>query len=190
MMHQTISVSARRASSDATRWAILRTAAGRTLPLAAALAEAGYEVWTPSQTQKRRTQRGKTKTTEVTVPLMPTFVFVRAMHIESLRSVLRLPICPLPAFSIFHFLGDIPRVSNAEIERLRTEETRGQPKHGGPRFAAGASVRVEDKNFTGMAGQVVRSEGGYTFVCFGGAFEFKIASMHLRTDEVHSVQPR
>ena len=135
MMHQAIDVEGARAARDATRWCILRTAAPRTLSLAAALAEAGYDVWTPSRMQKRRTLRGKTKLTEVEVPLMPTFVFVRANRLEDLRIALRMPVCPYPAFSIFHFLGKPPRVENSEIERLRTEELRGRPRQGGDRFA-------------------------------------------------------
>ena len=189
MMHQKIDSQAARDARDATRWCILRTAAPRTLALAAALVEAGYDVWTPSQMQKRRALRGKKKTAEIEVPLMPTFVFVRANRIEDLALALRLPICPYPAFSIFRFLGDVPRVANAEIERLRTEELRNRPGHGGDRFAPGSKVRVEQGSWTGVSGEVVKTEGGYTLVCFGGAFDFKIASMHLRTDAVQDDQP-
>lgn len=189
MMHQAIDVEGARAALDATRWCILRTAAPRTLSLAAALADAGYDAWTPSRMQKRRTLRGKTKLAEVEVPLMPTFVFVRANRLEDLRIALRMPVCPYPAFSIFHFLGKPPRVENSEIERLRTEELRGRPRQGGDRFAPGASVRVEQGSWTGVTGEVVRTEGGFTIVCFGGAFDFKIASMHLRTDQVQERQP-
>lgn len=191
MMHHRIEAAG--AARDADRWIVLRTAAPRTLILAEALRAAGYDVWTPTRMQKRRALRGKTKTTEVEVALMPTFVFARADRLDDLQIVIRLPVSPYPAFSIFHHLGKVVRVWNSEVERLRTEELRGKARRstgaGAPLFAAGQQVRVESNHFRGLTGEVVQSDGAWTVVTFGGPFDFKIASMHLRTDQVQERQP-
>ncbi|WP_426255789.1 transcription termination/antitermination NusG family protein [Sphingomonas sp. DC2300-3] len=192
MMHQrTESLQASAVSTG--RWIVLRTAAPRTLILAQALLDAGYDVWTPTRMQKRRTLRGKTKTSEVEVPLMPTFVFARQDRQDDLQAVLRMPASPFPAFSIFHHMGKVAKVKNAEVERLRTEELRGKAKRkasgSAPLFAAGQPVRVENDTFRGLTGEVVLCDGSWTVVTFGGAFDFKIASMHLRTDQVQDRQP-
>lgn len=180
MMHQVVG---RKRSAD--DWCILRTSAGQTLALAKSLAESDIDAWTPLKVARRRLPRGRKSHREIEAPIMPTFVFVRYDRLDDLRAILALPMTPHPAFSIFRHLGAIPSVLNREIERLRTQELRGQPKAKRPVFNAGARVRVEEDNFTGLHGVVEGSEGGFTFVCFGGAIQFKIATMHLRTDEVH-----
>lgn len=175
------------ASISPTDWCILRCAASRTLAVATSLSEAGIEAWTPMKVERRRLPRGRKSHREIEAPIMPTFVFVRYDRLVDLMIILGLPMSPHPAFSVFRHLGKVARVSNREIERLRTEEGRAQPKTKRPVFGVGEQVRVEEEvNFTGLSGVVEGTEGRYTFVCFGGAIQFKIATINLRTDEVQA----
>lgn len=175
------------ATTSPTDWCILRCSAARTLPLAASLNEAGIEAWTPMKVEKRRLPRGRKGHREIEAPIMPTFVFVRYSRLVDLMIILELPISPHPGFSVFRHLGLVPHVSNREIERLRTEEGRAQRKDKRPAFAIGEQVRVEEEvNFTGLKGVVQGHKGRYTMVCFGGAIQFSIATINLRTNEVQA----
>ena len=175
------------ASISPTDWCILRCAASRTLPLATSLIEAGIEAWTPMKVERRRLPRGRKSHREIEAPIMPTFVFVRYDRLVDLMIILALPMSPHPAFSIFRHLGAIAHVSDREIERLRTEEGRAQDKKKRPTFAVGEQVRVEEEvSLTGLKGTVEGTKGRYTMVCFGGAIQFKIATINLRTDKVQA----
>lgn len=114
----------------ADRWCILRTSAGRTLPLARALAAAGFEVWTPMRIinrpapgQARRLVLGvRRHMIEVEVPILPGFVFARAPHMEMLSHLSLDPASEHPSFSVFQHAGRAPEVSDASIAGLRVAE--------------------------------------------------------------------
>lgn len=109
------------------RWLILRTSGGQTLPLAASLRAAGFDVWTPSRTL-RRFVPAKTPTglrmIETDAPILPTFVFAREQQLATLAIAAGTEPSPHPAFSVFRHAGRVPLVGDREIEGLRAEEAR------------------------------------------------------------------
>ena len=110
---------------DSGRWCILRTSGSRTLPLAAALAAEGFDVWTPARTFTR-VKRGKALAKpvkyEVTAPILPTFVFARLPHLPALVAAAADQASTLPAFSVFTHAGRAARIRDSEIAALRAAE--------------------------------------------------------------------
>jgi hypothetical protein len=165
----------RKVESD---WFILRTAGRSTLQLAASLAEDGFEVWTPVRTQTIRVPRMNVRR-EIRLPILPSFVFVRAPHLVDLLELANMAEKPRrdpnggrlsrPAhrdFSVFHFLDKIPMVADRNLEPLRMKEIEVIPKKGKPRFDRGAKVRVNSGAFEGLKGKVERCKSGYALVIF------------------------
>ncbi|WCT75021.1 hypothetical protein PQ455_07340 [Sphingomonas naphthae] len=170
----------------ADRWAILRTSGGRTLALAAALAEAGYDAWTPMQVQDRRRARGRPPT-EQRVPIMPTVVFVRADRVSDLYRALSLPVNPFPAFSIFQQAGRVPVISDWELDCLRSAEeraARARMKSERREFTIGGAVKVAEGILQGMVGVVVDAKGKAPTIDLGGGWVMKIEGWLLRPDDV------
>lgn len=110
-----------------TRWAILRTSGGQTLPLMRSLRDAGFDVWSPAK-PIRRSIRAKTpsgtRLIDTEVPILPTFVFANSHDLITLEDIASLSISPHPAFSIFRYGGRIPIVGDSEVSGLREEEER------------------------------------------------------------------
>lgn len=156
-------------------WFILRTAGRSTLPLAKSLAEDGFEVWTPIATQLVRVPRMNVRR-EIKLPMLPSFVFVRARHLPDLLQLARMPERPRrgaggqrPAhrsFSVFHYLDSIPLIHDGHLEPLRLKERESVPKSIRPSFSRGANVRVTNGAFQGLKGKVERSKSGYAVVIF------------------------
>lgn len=132
-----------------TRWAILRTSGGQTLPLMRSLCEAGFDVWSPAK-PIRRTIRAKTpsgtRLVETEVPILPTFVFANDRDLAALGDIAALSISPHPAFSVFRYGGRIPIVDDAEVRGLRDEEARVIALHQSIRdaesYAEGEKIRI------------------------------------------------
>lgn len=97
---------------------------GQTLAVAGSLVAAGFDVWTPAKTlrRKQRGPRGTFREIEVEVPILPTFAFAREAELDTLAAITRLPVSPHPAFSIFTYYGKIPMVAEASVAGLRAEE--------------------------------------------------------------------
>lgn len=117
-----------RAGGD--RWCILRTAGPRTLQLMKALTGAGFEAWTPSRTVKRdapgkrrRIVMGQTRLmVEVTMPILPGFVFARASRLNDLFRLSETIDSPLPRFRVFTHAGRAPEIRDADVTGLRVAE--------------------------------------------------------------------
>ena len=109
------------------RWCILRTSGGQTLPLARSLRAAGFDVWTPERTLRRfmpaKTISGK-RLVETQVPILPTFVFASEDRLEELAEAAGDRASAHPAFSIFCHAGRVPLVSHGSVAGLREEEAR------------------------------------------------------------------
>lgn len=109
------------------RWCILRTNGGQTLPLARSLRESGFDVWTPARTIRRivkaKTPSG-TRQFDIELPILPTFVFARERDLGLLADAAVELVSPHPDFSIFRHGGRIPLVGDGEIAGLRGEEER------------------------------------------------------------------
>lgn len=130
---------------DATRWCILCTSASKTLALAASLAGARLEVWTPKRTVKReapgnrrRLALGQRKVMiEVDAPIIPGFVFARAPQRGELLRISAMPFSPHPGFTVLQLGGRVPLVGDGQVEGLRAAEAEA--------LAAIAAERDEDR---------------------------------------------
>ncbi|OHT19923.1 MULTISPECIES: transcription termination/antitermination protein NusG [Edaphosphingomonas] len=165
-------------------WCILRMKGQSTLPVFRALAEAGYDVWTPIQIQSRRVPRSKSRV-ERPVPIMPTYVFARAARIRDLFEVSQ-----TVGFSVFHHRDRVPLIADREIEGLRTAEERAKPRDRKRVFRVGERVRVPEGAFAGLEGIVEQSDGRHTLVCFGGRLSINVDSFLLRSSELGSGYPK
>jgi transcription antitermination factor NusG len=153
-------------------WFILRCAGRSTLLLAKTLAEDGFDSWTPAVTQRIRVPR-KNVNREITLPLLPSFIFVRAPHLHDLLHLAGMEEKPRRGsgpghrdFSVFHFLDGIPMISDASLDPLRRKEREIVPKKDAPRFGKGKRVRVNSGAFEGLFGKVERCKAGYALVIF------------------------
>lgn len=181
-----------------TRWCILRTAGPRTLPLARSLVEAGLDAWTPIFVERRRTPRSKVmKETETAA--MPTFVFVADRHYADLARLL-LPHAPSPhpPFSIFRYCGDVVRVEDAELGRLREIEAdrrrksderinraARRVKRRGEPFDGGDTIKIASGPFAGFTAVVEDSDDRrtrLTFHLFGRISHVEVGTSQLRSD--------
>jgi hypothetical protein len=112
-------------------WCILRTSGPKTLPLARSLVAANIEAWTPTRTikrprpgQRRQLVLGlRREMVEVSVAILPSFVFVRARYLDDLFRIGALPLSPHPSFSIFHDRERVPVVTDASVSGLRDAES-------------------------------------------------------------------
>lgn len=179
-------------------WCILRTSGSRTLPLARSLAAAGFEVWTPVETNDRRRPRSKARV-EFEAPIMPTFVFARSDQLNDLQVAAVAAVKEHPPFSIFRWSGKIPLVSDQQIASLRAAEDKAAARvEAGRRrdrlqverkfFTPGEQVKVTEGSFSGLSGMVEDGDGKFTFVAFGGSMRVKIGSFLLAPDEVEAGQ--
>lgn len=167
-------------------WCILRTSPARTLLLARALHDAGFEVWTPSQTLVRRRPRSQ-KTFERDVPIAPTFVFARARHAPELVYLMSLPISDLPPFSLFRHAGRVPLVDDQDIAGFRQEHEAARLqklKTEKKKFGVGQRVRVAEGVAMGMTGIVEQPKGKDTLVNFGGGWAVKVSSWLLNLEPI------
>lgn len=165
-------------------WIILRTSAGQTLNLATSLTEAGYDVWTPTETvQKLRARRGN-KREDVPSPLMPSFVFADADQLHRLATLARSPSLIYrvwdselrrmvakghPQFSVFRSNGKHSILPDRALSPLRLAERRQKPKEEVKRYSVGEEVRLTEGGFEGLTGIVESVKGPNTFVRFPGA---------------------
>jgi len=123
MMHSPIDV-------PSSRWCILRTSGGKTLDLATSLCAAGLEAWTPRRITKQpkrgvKIRKGERRPmVEVASPILPTFVFARGHLLPELATLVGAESREHPAFSIFHFAGRVPLVSDRDVAGLQEEERR------------------------------------------------------------------
>lgn len=177
-------------------WIIIRTKPSSTLTLAAALAEDGFQVWTPTEVQVRRVPRAKAKI-ERTVAIMPTFIFAREEHLDDLLSLSKSSISPYPDFSIFHHRSrtKIPTISDDTLQALREAEEAAERRTAARRaaeargkraepFEAGETVKIPDGSFAGLEGIIEGSDGKDTLVCFGGRMTVKISTYLLRHNNI------
>jgi transcription antitermination factor NusG len=175
-----------------TDWFILRCAGRSTLSLAKTLADDGFEVWTPARVQRIRVPR-KNVRREVRLPMLPSYIFVRAQHLDDLLELSHMDERPRrcggrkPAhrsFSVFRFLDRVQMVADKSLEQLRLEERRAIPRTLGPKFVRNQPVRVGSGPFEGLKGRVERHESGHVLVIFeGGKRRVKIPTFLLEEDQ-------
>jgi hypothetical protein len=176
-----------------TNWCILRTAPSRTLSLATALSDAGYDAWTPVETFTRCMPRSKAKK-QVSRPIMPTIVFAGYERLPELLSISRMPIpsyerwdegmqClvtrSVPSFSIFKYMSQFARVPDSQLDALRVAEQVGRPRAAARVLIPGDLVRYAGAGFDGLTGTVYAVKGNYAHVLFGGSHPVKVPSVVL-----------
>jgi transcription antitermination factor NusG len=159
-----------------TDWCILRTSGRTTLRLAEQLRRDGFEAWTPKQTSRVRIPRCNVRR-EVTLPLMPSFVFVASRHLIDMLERAELA---TEDFSVFRYLDRFPIVADVDLEPLRLAETRAIPTARRQAFRRGDTVLVPSGSFAGMSGIVERSDGRFTLVSFGTRMRVKISTFILK----------
>jgi transcription antitermination factor NusG len=174
-------------------WIILRTAGRSTLGLAETLNEDGYEAWTPVETRNIRIPRANVRRT-VRLPIMPSYVFVRAEHLIDLIQLAAMKPKPRrrslqpahPDFSVMHYHDRIPIIADNTLQSLRNIEAKRRPREKVAALAPGLSVRVktEGGSFAGMRGKVERSDEGNTLVCFDSRLTVRIATALLEASEI------
>lgn len=178
---------------DARRWCILRTAGAKTMPLVRSLADAGFDAWTPTEHVRRRIPRGKSTEHRI-VPLAPTYVFVRGIHLSELQAIERAEITPHPRFSIFRHYGNTVFVKHATLDPLlalqqdsylaslpATGRKPGKPR--GLHYEVGDKVKLTAGAFTGFEAFVESSDGLTTTLTvgiFGRAQGVKVSTLQLR----------
>lgn len=176
-------------------WCILRTAGRSTLPLVKSLAEAGYEVWTPSAVPLKIPRRRRKTEDEPRAAMTPTYVFARARHVFELIALASSPTRNHEGFTVFHTIYGIPLVTDKSLNGLRAEEDRLESKREeqarrqrskgkGEAFPIGETVRIPDGSFAGMDGMVAESDARHTIVLFGGSMRLKISTFILRENEL------
>ena len=181
-------MTSRRMSDPANQWCILRTGGSRTLPLCRSLVAAGLDAWTPTGVADRRRGRMRARV-EVPAPILPTFVFASAQHVDDLLALSSSLTNPHPSFSVFKYEGRVAIVSESELGQLRTEEGRialvrkRRERHV---FEKGAKVEVPDGPFAGLTGVVEDGGNGkFTLVMFG-EMPIQIASFLLRGEAIQN----
>ncbi|HEV7340854.1 MAG TPA: transcription termination/antitermination NusG family protein [Sphingopyxis sp.] len=148
-------------------WCILRVGSQRTIALAESLAKSGFHVWTPVATVKRRRPRSKLHR-EITVPIMPSYVFARADQLPALFSEASNPATDHPNFTIARWAGKIPTISDRQLDALRVEERRAIPPKKARQYEKGDPVRVLDGAWAGLPGIVKTGRGRYVWVDIPG----------------------
>lgn len=146
-------------------WCILRTAGRSTLRLAESLRGEGFDVWAPVRTRIARVPRKNARRT-VMEPMLPSFVFARAVQRDAL---LRRSRIPGSGFKLFSFDDDFPEIADRELDGLRRMEAKlALAKRAEKAFARDEDVRVTEGPWGGMEGAVIRSNKGKTLVLIGG----------------------
>lgn len=188
-----------------TSWIILRTAGHTTLRLAASLAEAGFETWTPVETVTLRARRGH-KREEVPSPLMPGYAFAQAERKMELLALSHSPALiyqiwdssqrrmvtkGYPHFTLFRPLGGHDEVPEAQLANLRRLDGLRRPKGPLRQWEQGDRIRLTDGAYAGLSGEVLRWFGEQTTIAIDGwALQPTVSTrlLHPELDEPASVQ--
>ena len=162
-------------------WLVLRTSGRATLRLASSLTREGIDAWSPSMVTARRRPRGR-GTLKRTVPILPSFVFARAQHLEQLHGLIERP-CGHVRFSIFRDFDHRPRLlADHALEPLRTSAFEETAKTQRRTFRPGQRVRVAHGIAEGMIGTVEKSDRRFTRVNFERGNSMDFATSILRGD--------
>lgn len=176
---------------DIKLWCIIRMAASSTLSLFDSLTSAGFNVWTPIETKRRRANQARDRI-DVRCPMMPTYIFAEAESLPNLLTIAMLPSKDHRDFSVMRCNNRFPLIADACLSAVRLEERRVKPKPDLPTFAPGTTVRLAEGGFAGMSGVVEATAGNFVLVAFPHTTmpPIKIASWWLLPDQEESVMDR
>ncbi len=201
---------------DEIGWCILRTSARQTLDLAASLADAGYDVWTPVEIRERLAGR-KRELVEQRIAIVPGYVFARMDDLTGLLSLSRSPTLNYlawdaekgrmvgkghPHFSVFHLHGRCRPQHDKSLAPLRAIEEslqkaaarrKEQAKHKGPipQFRVGQLVRVDGGGFEGLTMTVAKANDGkqVTLIHPDWVWTVEISAWKLRDIQAIQAEP-
>lgn len=157
------------------------------MAVAQSLRDAGYEAWAPTKVIQKRRPRS-TQRREVTLAVLPGYVFAKAVHLTDLLVEASRPVSRFPKFTVFRYCGRIPLVSERSLDNLRKIERRNTPEKAARQFKKGEAVRITEGGFAGMTGVVKVAKGRYTLVLVDG-FANPIRITRMATLEEFSPQP-
>lgn len=179
------------------QWCILRTSGTNTVGLAKALAEAGYEAWTPIEPRTRLAGRNR-KPVEQELAVTPSFVFACSERLYDLAVLSRTPgmvyrvwdsekqamvAKGIPQFRVFKVDGKYPLIADSSLATLRTIERAAIRQH--KPFEVGEKVILPERGFEGLTGTVEKTKGQYAWVLFTGfPMAIQIATLHLLRNSV------
>lgn len=114
------------------RWCILWTPSAHTLRLMERLRADGIDSWTPIRTikrdapgKRRRIAMGQRRLMiEVSLPILPQFVFARAERMHDLFRLIDAAMPDYPFFRVFQAGGRIPLVGDRALDKLREAEAK------------------------------------------------------------------
>lgn len=153
-------------------WCILRMSAARTLAVVASLKESGFEVWTPTASERRKKPRSN-KFRDGETALLSTFAFAKAEHVERLLQIEHAPVSAHPAFTVFRRDESVPTIRDRDLRPLRdfeakvrheweaflkneAEEAKRKRKKSRARaYVLGQRVRMMQPAFAGLVGEIV-----------------------------------
>ena len=170
-------------------WCVLRTSGRSTLPLAASLAGAGFEAWTPVETVFV-VLPGSYHKRPGTYAMIPRYVFARSHHDQDL---LRLSNSQHrhPRFTLVRRDDQIGYVADAALEALREAEAMAEvmavPRKRISPYSRGARVDVKKGPYTGMSGEVESSDGKAAKIwitMFGRHQRVTLPIYYLRSEDV------
>lgn len=139
-------------------WSVLRCSPGRTIALAATLANRG--AWTPTWTRRRRLPRSPI-TRPITEACIPTFVFIPAPCVDDLPTLPRLP------YTAMRFDGALVKIPDRQLEPLRSIADKPLiPAHRLPR--PGQRLRFTTGPFEGLFAKVLSCTQRYATVSVDG----------------------
>jgi hypothetical protein len=176
-------------------WFVLRTNGRSTLPLAASLKEAGFDVWTPSQIPDGRGKRASLD--DPRAPMYPTYLFARAHHLFELIALSANPGRNHAGFSVHRDCNGVPLVADRALNWIRAEEARidgihierarrERAKQKSEAYSPGESVELPRElypSFAGLEAQVDRSDGRQTHLSIG-PLKIEISTWILRNNSV------
>ncbi|KMS64143.1 hypothetical protein V475_20385 [Sphingobium baderi LL03] len=174
------------------RWCILRMSGISTIPVATALTDAGFTVWTPTVTEECRVGKARERR-ERSVSLTPGIVFAKDDRLHDLAVMARSPALTFqrwnpetkrmerkgcPPFAVFRYQGQFPRINDRHLDPLRQAEQRAQPRDRGPHFNAGDEVRIPSAAFGGLSCVVDEVQSRFAVVRLSGS----MGEMRIRVE--------
>lgn len=148
-----------------TTWIVLRCRSSDTMALARILSDpdgfyGDLEAWTPIWKRQKRYPRSN-KRRLITLPALPTFVFVPEEHLTSLPTVLG------HSYRVMYLNDELVRIPDAQLVPLRKIDT--QPKDKPIKLPAiGSIVRLTGPAFGGLDGMVLKASRNYVSVSVEG----------------------
>lgn len=164
------------------KWCILTTSPARTLQVEKSLKEAGFDVWTPKATERRRIGR-KREQIEQCFAVAPGYLFADADQLHRLvsaskstgqeyrrwdREARRMVAHCHPPFSVFRFQNEFALITDAALDPLRLAEGRAKAVTHKTLVELGKQVRFPGAGFEGLTGIVDGIKGSFAIVRFPG----------------------